>query len=130
MKVMLTKLGLTLLFCSLLLGCSSQITGPESNPWLSVPCEYRLEGGDQSILIVRAQVAEFDSAKIVLHTLCWTVYGDTLSEEATLFPHECQTSGSYTIFTSNRPLPMNTAIRSVELFIKEQARISRNRFRR
>jgi hypothetical protein len=123
-------MGLVLLFCSLLLGCSSQITGPEGNPWLSVPCEYKLEGGDQSILIVRAQVAEFDSAKIVLHTLCWTIYGDTLSKEATLFPHECQTSGSYTTFTSNRPLPMNTTIRSVELFIKEQARIPRNRFRR
>lgn len=123
-------MGLVLLFCSLLLGCSNQITGPESNPWLSVPCEYKLEGGDESILIVRAQVAAFDSAKIILHTLCWTIYGDTLSKETTLFPRECQTSGSYTTFTSERPLPMNTAIRSVELFIKEQARNSTHRFRR
>ena len=123
-------MGLALLFCFLLLGCSSQITGPQSNPWLSVPCEYKLEGGDQSILIVRAQVAEFDSAKIVLHTLSWTVYGDTLSNESTLFPHECQISGSYTTFISNRPLAMNTAISSVELFIKEQAGIFRNKFRR
>jgi hypothetical protein len=130
MNVRSTKMGLAVLFCLLVLGCSGQITGPQSNPWLSVPCEYRLEGGDESILIVRAQVAKFDSAKIVLHTLSWTIYGDTLSNEATFFPHECQTSGSYTTFTSNRPLPMNTAISSVKLFIKEQVSIPRHRFRR
>ena len=84
-----------------------------------MPCEYRLEGDDESILLVKAQIAEFNSAKIVAHTFCWTVFGDTLHNETTLCPREHKTSESYTIFTSDRCLPINSVLRSVELFIKK-----------
>jgi hypothetical protein len=107
-------LGLVILLCS----CSHRIIGPEAPDWLSVPCEYRLEGEDQSILLVKAQVADFDSAKIVAHTLFWTVSGDTLCGQSTLYPREHQTSESYTVFTTDRSLPMNSVLRSVELFVK------------
>lgn len=104
---------------SLLHGCSTKTTQPIDTGWQPVPCEYRLEGDDESILLVRAQIAEFDSAKIVAHTLCWTVFGDTLHSETTLYPREHERSESYTIFTSDRCLPINSVLRSVELFIKK-----------
>jgi hypothetical protein len=107
-------LGLVFLLCS----CSQRIIGPEPPDWLSVPCEYRLEGQDKSILLVRAQVAEFDSAKIVAHTLFWTVSGDTLCNQSTLYPRKHETSESYTVFTADRSLPINSVLRSVELLVK------------
>jgi hypothetical protein len=105
-------------FFVLLLGCSSKIIQPAGTPWQSVPCQYRLEGDDLSVLLVRAQIAEFDSAKIVAHTLCWTILGDTLGTQTTLYPRAHEISQSYTIFTADRCLPINSVMRSVELFIK------------
>lgn len=102
-----------------LVGCSTKITAPVRTNWQPVPCEYKLTGDDESILQVRALVAEFDSAKIVAHTFHWTVYGDTLSHETTLFPREHERAKVYTIFTADRSLPINSVLRSVELFIKE-----------
>ncbi len=81
------------------------------------------------MLLVRAQVAQFDSAKIVLHTLSWTVGGDTLSNRITFHPNRCEWSGSYATFAADRPLPINSVVRSVELFVKTQARIPAHRFR-
>lgn len=107
-------LGLIFLLCS----CSQRSIGPEAPDWLSVPCEYRFEGEDQSILLVRAQVADFDSAKIVAHTLFWTVSGDTLCDQSILYPRKHETSESYTVFTTDRSLPINSVLRSVELFLK------------
>ncbi|UCB53497.1 MAG: hypothetical protein JSV10_05330 [Candidatus Zixiibacteriota bacterium] len=102
----------------LLAGCSTKITAPVRTNWQPVPCEYKLTGGDESILQVRALVADFDSAKIVAHTFHWTVYGDTLSHETTLFPREHERAEVYTIFTADRSLPINSVLKSVELFIK------------
>ena len=102
----------------LLAGCSTKITGPVESEWQVVPCEYKLTGDDESILQVRALVAEFDSAKIVAHTFHWTVFGDTLSRETTLFPREHKIAKAYTVFTADRSLPINSVLRSVELFIK------------
>lgn len=123
------KFLILLAVCGLLCGCSQRIVGPEDASWQPVPCEYRLEGNDESILLVRAQVAQFDSAKIVLHTLSWTVGGDTLSNQVTFYPNQCEWSGSYATFASDRPLPINTVIRSVELFVKIQTTIPRYRYR-
>jgi hypothetical protein len=111
---------LTLLFAAILLlaGCSTKITAPVESRWQVVPCEYKLTGDDQSTLQVRALVADFDSALIVAHTFHWTVYGDTLSRETTLFPREHEKAKVYTIFTADRSLPINSVLRSVELFIK------------
>lgn len=119
MKKKMANIILLLGLLSLLHGCSTKTTQPTDTGWQPVPCEYRLEGDDESILLVRAQTAEFDSAKIVVHTLCWTVFGDTLHSETTLYPREHERSESYTIFTSDRCLPINSVLRSVELFIKK-----------
>jgi len=102
----------------LLAGCSTKITAPVGSRWQVVPCEYKLTGDDESILQVRALVADFDSAKIVVHTFHWTVYGDTLSRETVLYPREQKTAKVYTIFTADRSLPINSVLRSVQLFIK------------
>ena len=113
-KSFILLLGAILLFA----GCSTKITAPDENRWQIVPCEYKLTGDDESILQVRALVADFDSAKIVVHTFHWTVYGDTLSRETVLYPREHQIAKLYTIFTADRALPINSVLRSVELFIK------------
>lgn len=112
------NLVLLLVVILLLAGCSHRITAPVNYDWQLVPCEYKLTGDDESVLQVRAEVAEFDSAKIVAHTFHWTVYGDTLSRETTLFPREHERAKVYTIFTADRSLPINSVLRSVELFIK------------
>ncbi|MGB2980312.1 MAG: hypothetical protein WBC77_03595, partial [Candidatus Zixiibacteriota bacterium] len=111
---------LTILLVVILLlgGCSTRITGPVESQWQVVPCEYKLTGDDESILQVRALLAEFDSAKIVAHTFHWTVFGDTLSHETTLFPRDQKRAETYTIFTADRSLPINSVLKSVELFIK------------
>jgi hypothetical protein len=114
------KNRLILLLCLLLLlcACSKRVTQPPTSTWNFVPCEYRLEGDDQSILRVRAQVSEFDSAKAAVHIFSWTVLGDTLSQKVTFFPLSKERNKSYTIFTFDRCLPINSVIRSVDLFIK------------
>jgi hypothetical protein len=129
MEIKLRRLVILSAVCALLCGCSQRITGPEGSSWQPVPCEYRLEGDDESVLLVRAQVADFDSAKIVLHTLSWTVLGDTLSNQMTFHPDRCEWSVSYATFASDRPLPINSVIRWVELFVKTQATIPRHRYR-
>jgi hypothetical protein len=103
----------------LLAGCSHKITPPITSTWQAVPCEYRFEGDDGSILLVRARIAEFVSAKIITHTLGWTIFGDTVRYETTLYPREQRRLEGYTIFTADRCLPINSVIRSVELFIKK-----------
>ena len=102
----------------LLAGCSTRITAPVESRWQVVPCEYKLTGDDESVLQVRAQVTEFDSAKVVVHTFHWTMSRDTLSRETTLFPREQERAEAYTVFTADRALPINSTLRSVELFIK------------
>jgi len=102
----------------ILYGCSHKVMKPVQSSWQTVPCEYRFEGGDESILSVRAQVVEFDSAKIVTQIFQWTVLGDTLTRQATFYPFEYQMSDGYTIFTTERFLPINSVLRSVELLIK------------
>ena len=102
----------------LLAGCSTKITAPVRTNWHPVLCEYKLTGDDESVLQVRAQIAEFDSAKIVAHTFHWTVYGDTLSRQTILHPREHERAEVYTIFTADRSLPINSVLRSVELLIK------------
>jgi hypothetical protein len=92
---------------------------PVQSSWQSVPCEYRFEGGNESILLVRAPAVEFDSAKIVAQIFQWTVLGDTLTQQATFFPFEYQVSDGYTIFTAERCLPINSVLKSVELLIKK-----------
>lgn len=114
MKSLILLLGAILLFA----GCSTKITAPVDRGWQVVPSEYKLTGDDESILQVRAQIAEFDSAKIVAHTFHWTVYGDTLSRQTILHPREHEKAKVYTIFTADRSLPINSVLRSVELFIK------------
>jgi hypothetical protein len=109
---------LVLLFFIFLSGCSHKAVQPEQSTWQSVPCEYRFEGGNESTLLVRASVVEFDSAKIVAEVFQWTVFGDTLTHQTTLFPREVQKSESYTIFVAERSLPVNSALRSIELLIK------------
>ena len=84
-----------------------------------MPCEYRLTADDESVLQVQAVVPEFDSAKIVAHTFHWTIYGDTLSRETTLFPRDQKRAELYTIFTADKPLPINLVFRSVELLVKK-----------
>ncbi len=113
----------------LLSGCSQRITGPEAPDWQVVPCEYKLQGDDQSVLVVRACIAEFDSAKAVTHTLCWTVLGDTLSHQTTLYPREQEKSENHAIFTFDRSLPINSVLKSVELFIKKSPQGSRRKRR-
>lgn len=115
----ISKLIHLLWFFVLLAGCSHKITQPITSTWQAVPCEYRFEGDDGSILLVRTQIAEFDSAKIITHTLSWTFFGDTVSYETTLYPREYRRSESYTIFTADRCLPINSVIKSVKLFIKK-----------
>jgi hypothetical protein len=114
MRSLILLLGAILL----LAGCSTKITAPVRTSWQPVPCDYKLTGDDESILQVRALIAEFDSAKIVAHTFHWTISGDTLSHETTLFPREHERAKVYTIFTADRSLPINSVLRSVELFIK------------
>jgi hypothetical protein len=115
------------LLCIILRGCSQQITGPEEADWQNVPCEYRLEGDDESVLLVRAEAVDFDSAKILLHSLSWTIWGDTLTRQTVLTPDQCTRSGNYVTFACTRPLPMNSAIRGVELFIKSRETALRRR---
>jgi len=103
---------------SLFHGCSTKITKPVDTGWQLVPCEYRLEGDDESVLLVRAVVADFDSVKILAHSFSWTVFGDTLHNETTLYPREHKRAKVYTIFTADRSLPINSVLRSVELFVK------------
>ena len=129
MELRIAKLAVLAAALLLLCSCSSKITQPVPSPWQSVPCEYRLDGDDGATLSVRAQLAEFDSAKIVLHTFCWTVRGDTLSREMVLYPQRHERSGAHTIFISDRPLPMNSVIRSVELFVKKPPETLRRRDR-
>ncbi len=112
-----------------LCGCSGRIMQPADSVWQSVPCEYRLDGDDASILVVRAQVVQFDSAKIVLETLSWTVFGDTVHNQATFCPVQHERFEGYTLFITNRPLPINSTIRSVELFIKSPVETPRRRDR-
>jgi PBP1b-binding outer membrane lipoprotein LpoB len=119
MKAKIKTLTLLLAVMLLLAGCSTKITAPVESQWQVVPCEYKLTGDDESILQVRAQVADFDSAKIVVHTFHWTVYGDTLSRETTLFPRDQKKAQTYTIFTADRSLPVNSVLRSVELLVKK-----------
>ncbi|MFH1335502.1 MAG: hypothetical protein ABII96_03205 [Candidatus Zixiibacteriota bacterium] len=104
----------------ILYGCSRKVMQPVQSGWESVPCEYRFEGGNESILSVRAPVVEFDSAKIVAQIFQWTVLGDTLTQQATFYPFEYQISDGYTTFTTERCLPVNSVLRSVELLIKRQ----------
>ena len=115
MKNLILLLGVMFL----LVGCSHKITSPVKTDWQLVPCEYRLEGDDESVLLVRAVVADFDSVKIVAHSFSWTVFGDTLSHYTTLYPREHKRAKVYTIFTTDRSLPINSVLRSVELFIKK-----------
>ncbi len=103
----------------ILYGCSHKAIQPVQNDWQSVPCEYRFEGDDESILLVRASVVDFDSAKIVAQIFQWTVLGDTLTRQATFFPFEYQTADGYTIFTAERCLPINSVLKSVDLLIKK-----------
>jgi len=103
---------------AILYSCSHKAIQPVQSSWQSVPCEYRFEEADESILSVRAQVVEFDSAKIVTQIFQWTVLGDTLTRQATFYPFEYQMSDGYTIFTTERFLPINSVLRSVELLIK------------
>jgi len=63
-------------------------------------------------------VAEFDSAKATVHIFSWTVPGDTLSHTMTFYPLSNERNEIYTIFTFDRCLPINSVIRSVDLFIK------------
>jgi|GEM_PF-1403739 len=112
------NLILLLALILLVAGCSTKITAPVDSRWQVVPCEYKLTGDDESILQVRAQVAEFDSAFVVAHTFHWTIYGDTLSRETVLYPRGHKIAKLYTIFTADRSLPINSVLRSVELFIK------------
>jgi hypothetical protein len=110
-----------LLLCLLLLlcACSERIIQPPSSTWNLVPCEYRVEGDDLSVLRIRAQVTDFDSAKAKVHILFWMVKGDTLSQKLTFFPQFREKNAGYTIFTFQRCLPINSVIKSVDLFIKE-----------
>jgi hypothetical protein len=114
MKCLILLLGAILL----LAGCSTKITAPVESRWRVLPCEYKLTGEDESVLQVRALVADFDSAKIVAHTFHWTVSGDTLSRQTILHPREQERAETYTIFTADRALPINSVLKSVELFIK------------
>jgi hypothetical protein len=109
-----------LLLCLLLLlcACSERIIRPPASAWHFVPCEYRLEGDDLSILLVRAQVADFDSAKAKIQIFSWTVLGDTLSQKVTIYPLSKEKNDIYTVFTFDRCLPINSVLRSVELYIK------------
>jgi hypothetical protein len=122
-----TRPVILLFLCIILCGCFRQITGPKETSWQNVPCEYRIDGDDESLLIVRTEAVDFDSAKIVLHSLSWTVWGDTLSRQTTLFPDQCTRSANHVTFACARPLPMNSAIREVELLIKISATVSRRR---
>lgn len=102
----------------ILYGCSHKVMKPVQSSWQSVPCEYKFEGENESTLLVRAQVVEFDSAKIVTQIFQWTIFGDTLTHQATFYPFEYQMSDGYTTFTTERCLPINSVLRSVELLIK------------
>ena len=99
MKITILLLAVILV----LAGCSTKVTAPVECDWQLVPCEYKLTGDDESILQVRALVTEFDSAKIVAHTFHWTVFGDTLSRETTLFPREHKIAKVYTILPQTDP---------------------------
>jgi hypothetical protein len=112
-------LTLLLMVILLLAACSTKVTAPVKSQWQVVPCEYKLTGGDKSILQVRALVAEFDSAKIVEHTFHRTISGDTLSRETTLFPRDQKRAKFYTLFAADRSLPINSVLRSVELLVKK-----------
>lgn len=114
------SLNLILLLVFLLssLNCYHKITQVDKKTWQSVPCEYKFEGENESILSVRAPVVEFDSVKIVAQIFQWTVLGDTLTQQATFYPFEYQISDGYTTFTTERCLPINSVLRSVELLIK------------
>ena len=103
----------------ILYGCSHKAIQPVPSSWQSVPCEYKFEGENESTLLVRACVVEFDSAKIVAQIFQWTVFGDTLTQQATFYPFKYQISEGYTIFTAERCLPINSVLRSVELLIKK-----------
>lgn len=125
----MAKLAFLVTAFAFLCNCSGRIMQPADSVWQSVPCQYRLDGDDESILVVRAQVVQFDSAKIVLETLSWTVFGDTVRNEATFCPVQHERFEGYTLFITNRPLPINSTIRSVELFIKSPEEIPRRRDR-
>ena len=103
----------------LLYGCSHKAMQPEQSSWQKVPCEYRFEGGNQSTLIVRAGVVEFDSAKIVAQIFQWTVSGDTLTHQVTYYPYEYQRYEEYTIFAAQRCLPINSSLKTVQLLVKK-----------
>jgi hypothetical protein len=119
MKSTLRKLPVFLAVILLLSGCSHKAMQPEQSIWQSVPCEYRFEGGNQSTLLVRAGVVEFDSAKIVAQIFQWTISGDTLTHQVTYYPYEYQRYEEYTIFTTQRCLPINSSLLSVELLVKK-----------
>ena len=112
---------LTVFFAVILLlsSCSNKAMQPEQSNWQTVPCEYRFEGGNESTLLVRAGVVEFDSAKIVAQIFQWTVSGDTLTHQVTYYPYEYQRYEEYTIFTTNRCLPINSSLLSVQLLVKK-----------
>lgn len=113
MKKLIFLIGL-LFLCS----CSHKIIAPVEIAWQQVPCEYKLTGDDESILNVRAEIIEFDSAKVVINSLLWTVSGDTLHRETTSFPQQYEVVDNYTIFILERCLPINSVMESVELWIK------------
>ena len=103
----------------LLSGCSHKAMQPEQSSWQTVPCEYRFEGGNESTLLVRANVVEFDSAKIVAQIFQWTTSGDTLTHQVTYYPYKYQRYEEYTIFTTQRCLPINSSLLSIELLVKK-----------
>ena len=49
----------------------------------------------------------------------WTIVGDTLSHKTALCPEHYEVVDNYMVFTFDRPLPINSVIRSVELWIKK-----------
>lgn len=114
MKKLIFLIGL-LFLCS----CSHKIIAPVETTWQQVPCEYKLTGDDELTLNVRIEIVEFDSAKIIVHSFFWTVYGDTLSRETTSFPQQYEVVDNYTIFILERCLSINSVMGPVELWIKK-----------
>lgn len=102
-----------------LISCSHKIIQPFTSTWQQIPCEYRLTGDDLSILNVRAPITEFDSVKIVMNSLMWTVPGDTLSHKTASYPDHYKVIDNYIVFILMNQLPRNSILRSVELWIKK-----------
>ncbi len=116
---MIRKLTVFFVVILLLSGCSHKAMQPEQSSWQTVPCEVRFEGGNESTLLVRAYVVEFDSAKVVAQIFHWTTSGDTLTHQVTYYPYQYQKYEDYTVFTTQRCLPINSSLLSVELLVKK-----------